>query len=201
MSALIARRTEFWWSERQRPRPWPASRRDRSGDTRAEAVTVRRSAVRTRHQEGGASPPPANSAQGRASGGSKGAEPPLASSNVAHWVSWLMNLSLRLRGGARTRPSTTPLPGRARPRRTSRLPHCPPPVRSRTPELWRRNATFGIAGSSSAWSFSAPRDACGAQGRTYHGFRQRTVGSHVIALRIYGMIYGTDESNQYLQHL
>ena len=91
--------------------------------------------------------------------------------------SWLMNLSLRLRGGVRTRPSTTPLPGRARPRRTSILPHCPPPVRSRTPWLWRRNATFGIAGSSSAWSFSAPRDACGAQGRTCHGFRQRTVGS------------------------
>ena len=121
--------------------------------------------------------------------------------NVQHCVGWLMNLSLRLRGGVRTRPLTTPLPGRARSRRTSRSPHCPPPVRSRTPALWRRNATFGIAGSSSAWSFSAPRDACGAQGRTCHGFRQRTVGSHVIALRIYGTIYGTDESAQYLQHL
>ena len=32
---------------------------------------------------------PANSAGARAVWGSKGAEPPLASSNVAHWVSWL----------------------------------------------------------------------------------------------------------------
>ena len=66
MSALIARRTEFWWSERQRPRP--ASRR-----ARPEAVTVRRSAIRTRRHEGrGASAPPANSAAEWASGGSKG---------------------------------------------------------------------------------------------------------------------------------
>ena len=36
------------------------------------------------------------------------------------------------------------------------------------------------------------------KGRTCHGFRQRTVGSHVIALRIYGTIYVTDESVQYL---
>ena len=34
----------------------------------------------------------------------------------------------------------------------------------------------------------------GAQGLTRHGFRQRTLGSHVIASQIYGIIYGTDES-------
>ena len=56
-----------------------------------------------------------------------------------------------------------------------------------------------IAGSLSAWSFSAPRDARGVQGRTCHGFRQRTVSSHVIALSIYGTIYGINESVQYLQ--
>ena len=56
--------------------------------------------------------------------------------------------------GERTRPSTTPVPGCARPRRTSRWPYSPPPVRSRTPALKRRNATFGIAGSSVAWFFS-----------------------------------------------
>ena len=51
-----------------------------AGDTRAEAVTVRRSAIRTpRHEGRGASPPPpANSAGAQTSRGSKGAEPPLA---------------------------------------------------------------------------------------------------------------------------
>ena len=42
---------------------------------------------------------------------------------------------------------------------------------------------------------AAPKD------RACHGFRQRTVGSHVIALRIYGIIYGTGRVGPIPQHL
>ena len=130
----------------------------------AEAATVRRSAIRTRRQERkGGEPRLRTPPEGGPLGDRRGAELPSPDRNVQHCVGWLMNLKSAPGGGARTRPSTTPLPGRDRARRASRLPHRPPPVRSRTPALWRRNATFGIAGSSSAWSFLAPRDACGAQ--------------------------------------
>ena len=122
--------------------------------------------------------------------------------NVQHCVGWLMNLK-SAPGGWNSNPSitTTALPGRDRARRYFRIASSPATGAFRTPARWRRNAIFEIAGSSSAWSFSAPRDAWGAQGRTCHGFRQRTVGSHVIALRIYGTIYGTNQSVQYLEHL
>ena len=54
---------------------------------------------------------------------------------------------------------------------------------------------------SSAGSCSAPRDARDAQGRTRHGFRERTVWSRVIARQIYGITYDRNESDQKRRHL
>ena len=62
----------------------------------------------------------------REAGASKGgAASPWPDRDVQHCVGWLMNLSLRLRGGTRTRPSTTPRPGRDRARRTSEIASLP----------------------------------------------------------------------------
>ena len=62
------------WRVRSRSATALARQSARSaGDTRAEAATVRRSAIRTRrHDEMGASPPPANSAGARAPRGIEG---------------------------------------------------------------------------------------------------------------------------------
>ncbi len=160
----------------RRPRPWPPKSSSSAGDTRRRRRCGDRPSgragksggeprLRARGRKGGSPRQPRlrTPPEGGPLGDRRGAELPSPDRNVQHCVGWLMNLKSAPGGGARTRPSTTPFPGRDRARRTSRLPHRPPPVRSRTPALWRRNATFGIAGSSSAWSFLAPRDACGAQ--------------------------------------
>ncbi len=142
--------------------PWPAAvapsaprQRLRPVGRRARptTVTVRRSGAGGR----GAEPPTARSGGARVFRGVEGgAEPPLASPSVLHWVGWLKHLSPHRRCGTRTRP-----PAPRDPAVTTRavLRDCLIARRQHVPERPRRRdeiPVFGIATSSPA-SLSQPR--------------------------------------------